>query len=59
MGVVENSLRGQLLIASPALTDPNFFKTVILVAEHPAEGAMGLVRNRRPARPPSRTPRHP
>lgn len=47
MGVVENSLRGQLLIASPALNDPNFHKTVILVAEHTAEGAMGLVLNRR------------
>ena len=47
MGGVENSLRGQLLIASPALPDPNFFKTVILVAEHTAEGAMGLVLNRR------------
>ena len=47
MGGVENSLRGQLLIASPVLTDPHFFKTVILVAEHTPEGAMGLVLNRR------------
>ena len=40
------SLRGQLLIASPALIDPNFHRTVILLAEHTDEGAMGLVLNR-------------
>lgn len=41
-----SSLRGQLLIAAPALLDPNFRRTVVLVAEHGAEGAMGLVLNR-------------
>ena len=40
------SLRGKLLIASPALVDPNFHRTVILIAEHTGEGAMGLVLNR-------------
>ena len=40
------SLRGKLLIASPALVDPNFHRTVILIAEHTDEGAMGLVLNR-------------
>lgn len=40
------SLRGQLLIASPALFDPNFRRTVVLVTEHSEEGAMGLVLNR-------------
>ncbi len=40
------SLRGQLLIASPALLDPNFLRSVILVVEHSDEGAMGLVLNR-------------
>ncbi len=39
-------LRGQLLIASEALVDPNFRRTVVLVAEHGDEGAMGLVLNR-------------
>jgi putative transcriptional regulator len=47
MGCVERSLRGHLLIATPALTDPNFRKSVVLIAEHTAEGAMGLVLNRR------------
>lgn len=40
------SLRGKFLIASPALLDPNFARTVLLIAEHNADGAMGLVLNR-------------
>jgi len=40
------SLRGQLLVASPALLDPNFRRTVVLIGEHGEEGAMGLVLNR-------------
>ena len=42
-----DSLRGQLLIASPTLLDPNFRRTVVLVTEHTDEGAAGLVLNRR------------
>jgi putative transcriptional regulator len=41
------SLKGQLLLASPALFDPNFRRTVVLVTEHNEEGAAGLVLNRR------------
>jgi putative transcriptional regulator len=40
------SLRGRLLIASPALVDPNFARSVVLVTEHGPEGAMGVVLNR-------------
>jgi putative transcriptional regulator len=40
------SLRGKLLVASPSLLDPNFSRTVVLVAEHGDEGAMGVVLNR-------------
>ena len=40
------SLRGQLIIASPALQDPNFDRTVVLVTEHDEDGAMGIVLNR-------------
>ena len=40
------SLRGKLLLASPTLLDPNFVRTVVLIAEHTEEGAMGLVLNR-------------
>jgi putative transcriptional regulator len=39
-------LRGQLLIASPALVDPNFARSVVLITEHNADGAMGVVLNR-------------
>jgi putative transcriptional regulator len=41
-----DSLKGQLLLASPALVDPNFRRTVVLVTEHNDEGAAGLVLNR-------------
>src|SRR6476646_7122564 len=40
------SLQGQLLVSSPSLNDPNFRKTVVLVAHHDEEGAMGLVLSR-------------
>jgi len=40
------TLRGQLLVAGPALVDPNFRRTVVLIGEHGDEGAMGVVLNR-------------
>ena len=40
------SLRGRLLISSGSLFDPNFRHTVVLVGEHSAEGALGVVLNR-------------
>ena len=40
------SLKGQLLIASPTILDPNFRRTVVLMTEHGDEGAMGLILNR-------------
>jgi putative transcriptional regulator len=40
------SVRGQLLVAGPALLDPNFWRTVVLVVEHTEDGALGLVLNR-------------
>jgi putative transcriptional regulator len=41
-----DSLRAQLLVASPQLGDPNFARTVVLITEHNDEGAMGIVLNR-------------
>jgi putative transcriptional regulator len=41
-----DSLQGQLLIASQDLLDPNFAKTVVLIAVHGEEGALGLIVNR-------------
>jgi putative transcriptional regulator len=40
------SLRGRLLISSGGLYDPNFRHTVVLVGEHNADGALGIVLNR-------------
>lgn len=38
--------RAKLLVSSPELADPNFFRTVLLMLEHNADGALGLVLNR-------------
>ena len=43
---MEESLAGQLLLASPTLRDPNFARTVVLIGVHSEEGAMGVVLNR-------------
>jgi putative transcriptional regulator len=40
------SLRGNLLLASPEMGDPNFERAVILMVEHDGDGAMGLIVNR-------------
>lgn len=40
------SLRGKLLVASPHLPDPNFFRSVVFIVEHQQDGALGLILNR-------------
>ena len=42
----DTGLSGQLLLAMPALADPNFHGGVILMCEHGDEGALGLMVNR-------------
>jgi putative transcriptional regulator len=44
--VDDASLKGKLLVANPALQDPNFDRTVVLVLEHHDEGAVGVILNR-------------
>ena len=39
-------LTGHLLIAMPAMQDPNFSKTVTYICEHSEQGALGIVINR-------------
>src|SRR5437773_756709 len=40
-------IEGRLLVATPALWDPNFYRTVVLILQHSAElGAVGVVLNR-------------
>ena len=41
-----NNAQGLLLVAAPALKDPNFFHAVVLMVQHNDEGALGLVLNR-------------
>src|SRR5262249_53219775 len=41
-----DTLQGHLLIASTGLLDPNFARTVVLIAVHGDEGALGLILNR-------------
>ena len=43
---MSDSLRGQFLIAGYRLRDSNFFKTAVLIVEHNAQGAMGVIVNR-------------
>lgn len=40
------SLANQFLIAMPNMADPNFSRTLTLVCEHNAEGALGIIVNR-------------
>ncbi len=40
------SLAGWLLVSSPALVDPNFRRTVVLMTHHDADGAVGIVLSR-------------
>src|SRR5688500_20397115 len=38
--------KGIFLVAAPSLRDPNFRQAVVLLCEHGAEGALGVVVNR-------------
>lgn len=40
------SLRGQLVVATPMLGDPNFAHSVVFLLDHNDEGALGIVLNR-------------
>ena len=40
------SMRGRLLVATPALLDPNFEHTVVFLLDHGDSGAIGVVLNR-------------
>ncbi|MEZ0448562.1 YqgE/AlgH family protein [Cellulomonas sp. ICMP 17802] len=39
-------MRGRLLVAAPGLREPTFHRTVILLLDHSATGAVGVVLNR-------------
>jgi putative transcriptional regulator len=47
VGMTEaSSLTGRLLVATPALTDPNFDRAVVLLLDHDEDGTLGVVLNR-------------
>lgn len=46
MGEAPANRRGRLLVAAPALVDPNFHRSVVLMLEHTDDGALGLILNR-------------
>ena len=50
----QTGLAPSLLVSMPQLDDPNFARTVILLCEHGADGAFGLVLNRPTETPASR-----
>ena len=43
---IKQSIAGSLLLAHPAMKDPNFRRAVVLMSAHNADGAMGVVMNR-------------
>ena len=50
MGDNIKSLKGQLLIASPHMDDTRFQRSVIMMCQHDAQSAMGLVINKQASR---------
>ena len=42
----QQSIAGSLLLAHPAMKDPNFRRSVVLMSAHGTDGAMGIVMNR-------------
>lgn len=42
----EDPAPGRLLVATPALVDPNFAHTVVLLLDHDTDGTLGVVLNR-------------
>lgn len=41
-----DSLTGNLLVATPILLDPHFYRTVVLLIQHDEDGCVGIVLNR-------------
>jgi putative transcriptional regulator len=46
MAAIVESRKGQLLIASGRLMDPNFARSVVLIVQHDEDGVLGVILNR-------------
>lgn len=46
-GSASGGLAGQLLVATPALVDGHFRRSVVLILDHDDDGALGVILNRR------------
>ena len=46
IGGMGGPLTGRLLVATPLLEDPNFWRAVVLVCAHSQDGAFGVILNR-------------
>jgi putative transcriptional regulator len=57
-GTVRQLAAGKILVAARGLPDPNFSQAVVLLADYGAEGAMGLIINRRTEVPLARAFQH-
>jgi len=44
--MVMESIEGKALVASPYLTERNFFRSVVYILRHDEDGAFGLILNR-------------
>ena len=42
----QHYLAGRILLATPAMADPNFEKSVVLICQHSSAGAMGIITNK-------------
>jgi len=40
-------LHGQMLIAMPGMSDPRFYRSLVFLCAHSADGAMGIIVNKR------------
>jgi putative transcriptional regulator len=47
--IYPESLKGYFLISESQMADPHFFRSIVLIVEHNADGAFGLVVNHRSA----------
>jgi putative transcriptional regulator len=46
MDIKPKNLNGRVILSRPTLTDPNFLHSIVYIAEHSRDGALGFIINR-------------